>query len=159
MKAYLAILSSRFLALLQYRAAAVAGVCTQLFFGLVRVMIFDGFYRSSSGPQPMTYDQVVTYIWLGQAMLALTLLAVDNDVAESPDVRLKRSHRQLREFELSAGNRRDHPLALSAQWRARNQAQSRQNRGCPFPHGRRYLRTGRKTSGCVSLPPISMTTG
>ena len=72
MKAYLAILSSRFLALLQYRAAAVAGVCTQLFFGLVRVMIFDGFYRSSSGPQPMTYDQVVTYIWLGQAMLALS---------------------------------------------------------------------------------------
>jgi len=81
MKAYLAILSSRFLALLQYRAAAIAGVGTQLFFGLVRVMIFDGFYRSSSGPQPMTYDQVVTYIWLGQAMLALTLLAVDNDVA------------------------------------------------------------------------------
>ena len=81
MKAYLAILSSRFLALLQYRAAAIAGVGTQLFFGLVRVMIFDGFYRSSSGPQPMNYDQVVTYIWLGQAMLALTLLAVDNDVA------------------------------------------------------------------------------
>src|SRR5215470_10102892 len=81
MKAYLAILSSRFLALLQYRAAAIAGVGTQLFFGLVRVMIFDGFYRSSSSPQPMTVDQVVTYIWLGQAMLLLAMFDVDKDVA------------------------------------------------------------------------------
>ncbi len=81
MKAYLAILSSRFLALLQYRAAALAGVGTQLFFGLVRVMIFDGFYRSSAGPQPMTVEQVTTYIWLGQALLLIGLLDGDKDVA------------------------------------------------------------------------------
>jgi hypothetical protein len=37
MKPYLAILSSRFLALMQYRAAAIAGAGTQLFFGLVRM--------------------------------------------------------------------------------------------------------------------------
>src|SRR5262245_18267628 len=80
-KAYLAILSSRFLALLQYRAAALAGVATQLFFGLVRVMIFDGFYRSSAGPQPMTVEQVITYIWLGQALLLIGMLDVDKDVA------------------------------------------------------------------------------
>jgi ABC-2 type transport system permease protein len=80
-RAYLAILVSRFLTLLQYRAAAIAGVGTQLFFGLVRVMIFEGFYRSSSGPHPMTPDQVITYIWLGQAMLLLGMLDVDKDVA------------------------------------------------------------------------------
>ena len=81
MKAYRAILVSRFLSLLQYRAAALAGVGTQLFFGLVRVMIYDGFYRSSTSPQPMTVDQVVTYIWLGQAMLLLAMFDVDKDVA------------------------------------------------------------------------------
>jgi viologen exporter family transport system permease protein len=81
MKAYRAILVSRFLSLLQYRAAAIAGVGTQLFFGLVRVMIYDGFYRSSTSPQPMTVDQVVTYIWLGQAMLLLAMFDVDKDVA------------------------------------------------------------------------------
>jgi ABC-2 type transport system permease protein len=81
MKAYRAILVSRFLTLLQYRSAAIAGVGTQLFFGLVRVMIYDGFYRSSSTPQPMTGDQVTTYIWLGQAMLLLALFDVDKDVA------------------------------------------------------------------------------
>jgi ABC-2 type transport system permease protein len=81
MKAYLAVLSSRFRTLLQYRAAAFAGVGTQLFFGVVRMMIFDAFYRSSAVVQPMTREQVITYIWLGQAMLLLTLQSVDNDVA------------------------------------------------------------------------------
>ncbi|HET9219666.1 MAG TPA: ABC-2 family transporter protein [Terriglobia bacterium] len=81
MKAYRAILVSRFLTLLQYRAAAMAGVGTQLFFGLVRVMIYDAFYRSSSMPQPMTSEQVITYIWLGQAMLMLVMLDVDKEIA------------------------------------------------------------------------------
>jgi ABC-2 type transport system permease protein len=80
-KPYVAILRSRFLTLLQYRAAALAGIGTQLFFGFVRVMIYDGFYRSSSGPHPLTLDQVTTYIWLGQAMLLLAMLDVDKDVA------------------------------------------------------------------------------
>src|SRR5262245_2112397 len=81
MKAYLAILSSRFRTLLQYRAAALAGVGTQLFFGLVRMMIYDGFYRSSIGSQPMTREQAITYIWLGQGLLLLAMLDVDKDVA------------------------------------------------------------------------------
>jgi ABC-2 type transport system permease protein len=81
MKPYLAILTSRFQTLLQYRAAAIAGVGTQLFFGLVRVMIYDGFLRSSTGPHPLTVEQVTTYIWLGQAMLLLAMLDVDKDVA------------------------------------------------------------------------------
>jgi len=81
MKPYLAVLRSRFLSLLQYRAAALAGVGTQVFFGLVRIMIYDGFYRSSSAQQPLTADQVGTYIWLGQALLLLGMLDVDKDIA------------------------------------------------------------------------------
>jgi len=61
--------------------AALAGIGTQLFFGVVRMMIFDAFYRSSSALQPLTREQVITYIWLGQAMLLLTMLAADTDVA------------------------------------------------------------------------------
>jgi len=80
MKAYWAILSARFQMLLQYRAAAVAGLGTQLFWGLIRVMIFGAFYRSTTAPQPMTYPEVVTYIWLGQAMLLLVMFGVDIDV-------------------------------------------------------------------------------
>jgi ABC-2 type transport system permease protein len=78
---YMAVMSARFRALLQYRAAAVAGVATQLFFGFVRVQIFDAFYQSSRAPQPMTHDQVITYIWLGQALLLLVMFYVDPEIA------------------------------------------------------------------------------
>ena len=80
MRAYWAIFSARFRTLLQYRTAAVAGLGTQLFFGLVRVMVFDAFYRSSPGVHPMTYAEVVTYVWLGQAMLLLVMFHADNEV-------------------------------------------------------------------------------
>jgi len=70
-KAYWAILSAAFRMHLQYRAAALAGFGTQLFWGLIRVMIFGAFYRSSASPQPMSYPQTVTYLWLTQAMLLL----------------------------------------------------------------------------------------
>ena len=79
-KPYLAVLSARFRMLLQYRAAALAGCATQLFWGLIRVMIFEGFYLSSTAPQPMSFPQVVTYIWLGQGMLLLTMFGPDAEV-------------------------------------------------------------------------------
>jgi ABC-2 type transport system permease protein len=78
--AYAAIFSARFRLLLQYRAAAAAGFGTQLFWGLIRSMIFAGFYRSTTVPQPLTYPEVVTYVWLGQATLGLLLFGIDNDV-------------------------------------------------------------------------------
>ena len=81
MSAYVAILSARFRALLQYRMAAVAGFGTQLFWGLIRVMIFAGFYHSARGPQPMSYSEVVSYVWLGQAMLAMLPWNIDGDIA------------------------------------------------------------------------------
>lgn len=80
MRAYWAIVSARFRTLLQYRAAAFAGLCTQLFWGLIRVMIFSAFYRSTTATQPMSFSQVVTYIWLGQAFLLLIPMRPDEDV-------------------------------------------------------------------------------
>ena len=82
MRAYWAIISARFRMLLQYRAAAFAGMCTQVFWGLIRVMIFAGFYASVAESQPMTYEQVVTYVWLGQALLALLPWNVDAETKE-----------------------------------------------------------------------------
>jgi ABC-2 type transport system permease protein len=72
MKAYGAILSARFRLLLQYRVAALAGLGTQVFWGFIRVMIFGAFYAAAGdAPQPLRFAQVVTYIWLGQAMLRM----------------------------------------------------------------------------------------
>lgn len=80
MRSYWALISARFRTLLQYRAAAVGGIVTQLFFGLILVMIYQAFYRSSSAPQPMSYAQVVTYTWLGQGFLRMIPWNVDGDI-------------------------------------------------------------------------------
>ena len=77
---YAAILSANFRILLQYRAAAIAGLATQLFWGLIRVMIFEAFYRSTTADQPMNLDQVTTYIWLGQAFIMLLPWNLDRQI-------------------------------------------------------------------------------
>ncbi len=82
MRPYLAMLRARFRTLLQYRAAALAGFGTQLFWGLIRVMIFEAFYRSSTAPQPMSLENTVTYLWLTQAMFHLLPYRLDGDVMQ-----------------------------------------------------------------------------
>lgn len=81
MRGYTAVLRARFLCLIQYRAAAAAGLATQVFWGLIRVMIFEAFYREAApSSHPMALHSVVTYVWLGQAMLAMLPWNVDPDV-------------------------------------------------------------------------------
>jgi ABC-2 type transport system permease protein len=77
---YVAILNARFRTLLQYRAAAAAGFATQLFWGFIRLMIFEAFYRSTSVRQPLTWPQMLDYIWLAQAFFALLPWSTDADV-------------------------------------------------------------------------------
>lgn len=77
---YRAILSARFRMLLQYRAAALAGLWTQIFFGLVLLMIYEGFYRSTAARQPMTFAEIVRYVWLGQALLAMLPWNADAEI-------------------------------------------------------------------------------
>lgn len=72
MRPLIAIVSARFRLLLQYRAAALAGLTTQVVFGLILMMVYQAFYQSGAvGEQPLSIGQVVTYVWLGQALLAI----------------------------------------------------------------------------------------
>lgn len=81
LRPYRAIVSARFRVLLHYRAAAIAGVWTQVMFGLVLVMIYEGFYRSSSAAaQPMAFSQVASYVWLNQALIAMLPWNTDPEV-------------------------------------------------------------------------------
>lgn len=82
MSGYLAIVAARFRALLQYRAAALGGLFTQVFFGGVRIMILSAFYAASSTTAPMTLPNAISYVWLGQATLLLIPWRADEDVAE-----------------------------------------------------------------------------
>lgn len=82
MKPYLAILSAQFRRLLQYRAAAGAGLACQFFWGLIRMMIFTAFYENARGPTPMSLPDVVAYVWLGQAFILLIPFRGDGDVEQ-----------------------------------------------------------------------------
>lgn len=79
-----AIFAARFRVLLQYRAAALAGIGTQIFFGLVITAALTAFYESAAfvegAAPPLTLPQVITYVWLGQAMLALLPWRMDGEV-------------------------------------------------------------------------------
>jgi ABC-2 type transport system permease protein len=82
MSAYLAVFAARFRVLLQYRAAALAGLGTQIFWGLVRVAIFTGFLRASADASPMATDDVITYLWLTQALLLLLPWKPDPEIEQ-----------------------------------------------------------------------------
>jgi ABC-2 type transport system permease protein len=77
---YLRIAGTRFRALLQYRGAALGGLFTQTFFGLVRIMVLSAFYAASAAP--LRFDAAVSYVWLGQAVFLLFPWRLDPDIAE-----------------------------------------------------------------------------
>jgi ABC-2 type transport system permease protein len=79
---YLAILSVRFRQLLQYRAAAIAGIGTQFFWGLIRMMIFIAFYENASSDVPMDLQTVIAYVWLGQAVILLVPFRFDAELEQ-----------------------------------------------------------------------------
>ena len=61
----------RFINGLQYRAAAIAGIATQFGFGFMFISMYLAFYRTNPAAFPMEITQVVSYIWIQQAFLAL----------------------------------------------------------------------------------------
>lgn len=72
MKSYINYFKLRFITNLQYRAAALAGISTQIFFGLIFIMVYLAFYESNNiSTLPMNWNELVTYIWLTQAFLSL----------------------------------------------------------------------------------------
>jgi ABC-2 type transport system permease protein len=79
MKGYLAVFKIRIKTLLQYRAVAFAGICTQAFWGIIVVMIFHAFYQNSS-KEPISLTQAVTFIWLGQALMHLLPWNFDKEI-------------------------------------------------------------------------------
>ena len=77
LRGYVALGSARLRAMLQYRAVALAALATQVFWGLLRLMILDGFYGSAPHASDFSSLHYVSYIWLGQALFGLFPLSVD----------------------------------------------------------------------------------
>lgn len=81
MRAYISFFKIRFLHGLQYRAAAYAGIATQLSWGFMYIMMYEAFYKSNPKMAPMEFSQLATYVWFQQAFLALFMTwFLDNDI-------------------------------------------------------------------------------
>lgn len=71
MKFYYSYFKLKFISGLQYRTAAIAGISTQIFFGLIFIMVYVAFYSSNSTDLSFNLQQAVTYVWLCQCFFAL----------------------------------------------------------------------------------------
>lgn len=71
MRKYSTFFRMRFISGLQYRAAAIAGVATQFFWGFMMILMFQAFYEADSSAFPMSFEVLTSYIWLQQALLAM----------------------------------------------------------------------------------------
>lgn len=81
MKKYLSFFKLKFTIGLQYRAAALAGLSTQLFFGFVNIMVYMAFYSSGSADVSISIEQLTTYLWLNQVFFALIYIWYkDNEI-------------------------------------------------------------------------------
>ena len=71
MKKYLSFFRLRFNTGLQYRSAALAGIVTQFFWGMMELLTFRAFYQSDPAAFPMTLQAACSYVWIQQAFLVL----------------------------------------------------------------------------------------
>ncbi|WP_088011249.1 ABC transporter permease [Gottfriedia acidiceleris] len=74
MRPYVSVLKLRLMNGMQYRAAALAGVATQFFWGFMYIMIFEAFYSQTVQSQPLSLKEIITYLWLQQSFLAFIML-------------------------------------------------------------------------------------
>lgn len=71
MRKYVSFFRMRLLAGLQYRAAALAGLSTQLVWGAMEVLLYRAFWLEHPERFPMGMEALAAYIWLQQAFLTL----------------------------------------------------------------------------------------
>lgn len=74
MRAYYAVCRLKLIGGLQYRAAALAGLATQFFWGFMYIMVYEAFYNGAAQEQPIALNELISYLWLQQSFLAFVAL-------------------------------------------------------------------------------------
>ncbi len=84
LKKYASLFRIRFQAGIQYRAAALAGIATQLAWGFLNILLYLMFYRDNAEAFPMAIGSVVSYMWLRQGFLTLfETWSVEGDILDA----------------------------------------------------------------------------
>lgn len=79
MSGYLKYFKTQIINGLQYKTAAWAGIATQIFWGLLNTLVFVAFYKNVSSDVDISLSQLITYVWLNQAFLALIYIRTKDD--------------------------------------------------------------------------------
>ena len=83
-KKYYSFFRLRFAMGLQYRTAAFAGIATQFVWGFMEINVFLAFNKSDPAAFPMGFEQLVSYVWMQQAFLALFMTwFMENEIFDS----------------------------------------------------------------------------
>ncbi len=83
MQKYISLLRMKFIAGIQYRAAAFAGILTQYAWGGMEILIYRCFYLENQTDFPMQMQALSNYVWLQQGLLALFMAWIlENDIFE-----------------------------------------------------------------------------
>ena len=80
LKPYCSVFMMRFRIETQYRGAALGGIITQVFFGLMLIALYTTLYQSA--PQTVPLAQTVTYVWLQQSCFRM-LLSTDSELMQT----------------------------------------------------------------------------
>ena len=81
MGAYFGIFKMQFKGELQYRAKALSGIATQLFWGLMYICLYSAFMKDGT-VNGFTLSQMTSYVWLGQAFYALKTIGIGKNVSQ-----------------------------------------------------------------------------
>lgn len=83
MKLYLSYFKLRIVTFLQYRSAAIAGLTTQFFWGLMLIFIYMALYQNADNVS-MNLEQLISYMWLHQAFYAfLAVRIADSEIRDT----------------------------------------------------------------------------
>jgi len=74
MRPYISLLRVRFVNGLQYRAAALGGMATQLFWGIMLIFIYKAFYGDAPSSNGFSLKDLMSFLWLQQAFLSFFFL-------------------------------------------------------------------------------------
>ena len=81
MSQYFGIFKMNFKGELQYRAKAISGVTTQIFWGLMYIYLYTAF-MGGKVIEGFSIEQMITYVWLGQAFLVIRFLDLPKNCAK-----------------------------------------------------------------------------
>jgi ABC-2 type transport system permease protein len=78
---YFGIFKMNFKGELQYRSKAISGVVTQIFWGLMYIYLYTAFMGGKI-IDGFSINQMITYVWLGQAFLVIRFLDLPKNCAK-----------------------------------------------------------------------------